>query len=137
MKNLISPILILLLVLSSCGSGSSSEEKKASKEIDEAEAVIEEAIESSDFKGAKDCDEFVEQYEEWMDNYLEFLEKYMKNPMDAVNSQEYLKLAQEGMEWASQWNGSLIHCASHEKYEKKFEEIAEKAEKKMEELGLN
>lgn len=134
MKNLISPLLILAFIFASCGSGTSSNEKEKAGESEKK--TVEEAIENSDFKEAKDCDEFVDQYEKWMDSYLEFLEKYMKNPMDAVNSQEYMKLAQEGVNWASQWNTKLIHCASIEKYQKRFEEISEKAEKKMKELGL-
>jgi hypothetical protein len=134
MKNLISTLIILTLILASCGSGKSTDEKEQSS--DATEASVEETKEGSDFKEAKDCDEFVDQYEEWMDNYLEFLEKYMKNPMDAVNSQEYMKLAQEGMNWASQWSTKLVHCGSKEKYQKRFDEISEKADKKMKELGL-
>ena len=64
------------------------------------------------------------------------MSKYMKNPMDAALSEEYMKLAQEGMSWMNQWNSKLIYCASVDKYEKRFEEISEKAEKKLEEMGI-
>ncbi len=86
---------------------------------------------------AKNCDEFIDQYEEWMDNYLEFLEKYIKNPMDSELASDYMKLAQEGMVWMNQWNTKLYACASKEKYQKRFDEITEKADKKMEELGID
>ncbi len=78
----------------------------------------------------------MDQYEKWMDNYLVMLEKYMKNPMDAKLMEEYMKLAQESMNWMNQWNGKLAVCASKEKYEKRFNEISERAEKKMKELGI-
>ena len=71
-----------------------------------------------------------------MDNYLAMLDKYMKNPMDTKLMEEYMKLAQESMSWMSQWNGKLAVCASKEKYEKRFNEISERAEKKMKELGI-
>ena len=132
MKKILSVLFVTALLFSSCGY------KKAADEAREnlKEAAEEMGIES-DFKEAKNCDEFVDQYEEWMENYLKFLEEYLKNPMDAAKSQEYMKLAQEAMNWAAQWNTKFLNCASKEKYQKRFEEISEKAEKKIKELGLN
>jgi len=56
--------------------------------------------------------------------------------MDATLSSEYMKLAQEGMNWMTQWNSKLYYCASKEKYQKRFDEISEKAEKKLKEMGI-
>ncbi len=83
----------------------------------------------------KDCDDFLDRYEKWMDDYLAVLEKYMKNPLDAELVTKYMELSGEAVNWATQW-GALIDCAGEEKYEKRFDEIEEKAEKKLEEMGL-
>jgi hypothetical protein len=62
--------------------------------------------------------------------------KYMKKPMDPKLMEQYMQVAQEGMNWVTQWNSKLYYCASKEKYQKRFDEISEKAEKKLKELGL-
>ena len=135
MKKILSILFVATFIFSSCGY------RKTSKEIKEAREAINDAAEElgveGDFKEAKDCAEFVDQYEKWMNDYLDFLEEYLKNPMDAAKSQEYMKLAQEGLNWVSQWNGKFIHCASKEKYQKRFNEISEKAEKRLKDMGLN
>ncbi|MCK5171210.1 MAG: hypothetical protein KAQ75_15130, partial [Bacteroidales bacterium] len=81
-------------------------------------------------------DEFIDQYEKWMDDYIKMIDKYIKNPTDATLLNEYMKLAQEGMTWMNQWNGKLSYCASKEKYQERFDEITEKAEKKLKEMGI-
>lgn len=126
------PILFLTaLLFTSCSNKQSKEESTK-----DSDPISEESLENNDLEEAKNCDEFIDQYEEWMDDYVELIEKYMKNPMDAALSEEYMKLAQEGMNWMNQWNSKLLYCASMEKYEKRFEEISDKAEKKLEEMGI-
>ena len=93
-------------------------------------------METGDFREAKDCDEFIDQYEKWMDDYIVLIEKYMKNPMDATLSQEYIKVAQEGVGWMTQWSSNLAYCAAKDKYQKRFDEITEKAEEKLKEMGI-
>ncbi|MBN2165052.1 MAG: hypothetical protein JW717_02125 [Marinilabiliaceae bacterium] len=129
MNRLVGIFFILSLIMFSCGGNKT--DQKGSEEI-----TTEAQDESSSLEKAKDCDEFIDQYEKWMDNYLILVEKYMKNPMDQVLSQEYLKLAQEASNWAQQWSTGFAMCAANEKYEERFEAIAQKAEKKMKELGL-
>ncbi|MBI9053527.1 MAG: hypothetical protein JEY96_06895 [Bacteroidales bacterium] len=122
-------IFLVLILVTSCGN---SQTKENTKE------TTKESIEERDSKvgEAKDCDEFIDRYEKWMDNYIVMIEKYMKNPADATLLNEYMKLAQEGMTWMNQWNSKLFYCASQDKYQERFDEISEKAEKKMKELGI-
>ncbi|NOR74880.1 MAG: hypothetical protein GQ525_06955 [Draconibacterium sp.] len=131
MKTFVSIIFCVSLLLTSCGNNQSK--KESANDTDE---LINKSLETNNFKEAKDCDEFIDQYEKWMDNYIVLIEKYMKNPMDAELMQEYMKVAQESMNWMNQWNNKLSSCASKEKYEKRFEEITEKAEKKLKEMGI-
>lgn len=128
------PVLFLFLVFAwSCGNKQAKTDASG-----ETETTIEKEGEIAPAEGekAKNCDEFVDKYEKWMDNYLVLMEKYMKNPMDQEMLQQFAKVQTEAMEWVSQWQGAMVLCANDEKYEKRFNEISEKAEKKMKELGL-
>lgn len=130
MKTYILIIFCSALLFTSCGNKESKNEKQQA-----AEEIVK-SDNDKDFKEARDCDEFIDKYEEWMDNYLVLLEKYMKDPMDSKLMGEYMKLAEESVFWLEEWSGKLAVCASEDKYEKRFNEISEKAEKKMKELGI-
>ena len=134
MKTFISIIFCTAMLFTSCGNNQSKEEKEES--TNETDLILDQSAETSDLKKAKNCDEFIDQYEEWMDNYIILIDKYLKNPMDATLSQDYMKLAQEGIVWMNQWNSKLTYCASKEKYQKRFDEISEKAEKKLKKMGI-
>lgn len=114
-------LLISILGFTSCGS---SPEKKDSTPKEEKLS-----------KGIKDCDDFLEHYEEWIDEYLEIIDSYFKNPADETIATKYMALMQEGMEWSTKWV-ALVDCADDEKYEKRFEEISKKVENKLEDMGL-
>lgn len=120
MKKLIFFVAILGLFMNySCSSSKSEKENK------------------SELKAAsiKDCDDFLEHYEEWVDDYIEVLDAYFNNPADAEIASKYMELMQEAMQWSTKWT-ALVDCADDEKYEKKFEEISNKVEEKLKELGL-
>ncbi len=133
MKTIISAILFTSLLFTSCNSNQSNEKEKSTNA---SEQSMDESVKSGDFEKAKNCEEFIDQYEEWTDNYIKLLEKYMKNPMDASLSEEFMKQAQKGSLWLTQWSNELVGCASQEKYQKRFDEISERMEKKLEELGV-
>ena len=117
--------------------GCSNKPEKNESTSEDNVRVEEKSGMEGEFKEAKNCDEFIEQYEEWTDNYLEFLERYMKNPMDSKLMNQYVELSQRGADWLMQWNSSLVVCSTKDKYQKRFDEISEKVEKKMKELGLD
>ncbi|MEN8116267.1 MAG: DUF6591 domain-containing protein [Bacteroidota bacterium] len=128
MKKLITVTFLFAMIIMSCSNNKS-------KSAESAEDPSQKSVNTESLEKAKNCDEFIDQYEKWMDDYLKLLEKYMKNPMDQTLAGEYMKVAQESMEWVENWS-RLSYCASKKKYEKRFNEISERAEKKMEELGL-
>ncbi|MEN8249966.1 MAG: hypothetical protein ABFS32_13615 [Bacteroidota bacterium] len=134
MKIFMSIIFLSAIMLTSCGNSQSNEGNEAS--ANETDLAVDPSEESSDMAGAKDCEEFVDRYEKWVDDYLVLVDKYMKNPTDASLMEEFMKQAQEGQVFSTEWNSKLSYCASIEKYQKRFDEISDKANKKMEELGI-
>jgi len=133
MKTIMSIFVFVGLLLSSCGNDN---QKSKEKYDNAAEETINAADSSVNMEETKDCDEFIDQYEKWTNDYIVLLGKYMKNPMDATLSNEFMTQGQKASFWITQWNGKLLHCTSHEKYQKRFEKISAKAEKKMKELGI-
>lgn len=81
------------------------------------------------------CDEFLEQYEVWIDKYLEVIDAYFNNPSDETNASQYMELMQEGIEWSGKWE-KLVDCADNKKYKSRFEEVSKEVEKKLKEMGL-
>lgn len=132
MRNFMSILVSTALIFSSCGGSQSTEDK-----IDELNEVMADDMENSNFKVAKDCDEFIDQYDKWMDDYIKVIDKYMNDPMDATVAEEFQKVALEGVNWMTQWTSNLTYCASEEKYQKRFDEISDKAEKKLKEMGID
>lgn len=135
MKTITLIIFCLSLLFTSCSSNQSTEEKNE-KSVDSTAVLSNQPDESGDLEEAKNCDEFIDQYEEWSDDYIELLEKYMKNPMDATLSKKFMEQSEKATFWMNQWNSKLVECASQEKYQKRFDEISERADKKLKELGI-
>lgn len=117
--------------------------KKKTKAADNEENIqvqmnAKKASESNtvEFKEAKNCDEFIDQYEAWMDEYVALMEKYKEAPVDLVSSPEYVQMTLQATDWASKWSTNITACATNSSYEKRFKEINQKAEKKLKEIGL-
>ena len=129
MKTLMPILFCSVMLFSSCGG------KQAAKGGEDS-AVKDTEVVSEELSEAKDCDEFVDQYDKWMDDYLKMIDKYMKNPMDAALSQKFMEQGEKAAFWMNQWTSKLVSCASQDKYQKRFDEISEKVEKKLKEMGL-
>lgn len=124
MKTILSTAIISLLLFMSCNSNNT------------ANSINSSSFASVKFKEVNNCDEFINQYEIWMDSYLEIMDNYMKNPMDATLMQDYLKIAEENVKWVTQWDNKFAYCASSKKFEERFNKINEKAEKRLNDLGI-
>ncbi|MBU8892276.1 MAG: hypothetical protein KOO66_05820 [Bacteroidales bacterium] len=123
MKKLTYLILLLsILGFASCGSSGTDKESSIEKKEKKSDEI-------------KNCDDFLAHYEEWVDEYIEVLDDYLKNPGDAIVATRYMELMQEAMEWSTKWV-ALADCADDEEYEKEFEEISQKIEDRLKELGV-
>lgn len=134
MKKIIPLFLFTSLLFAACGNNNSNEKEKSTNTSEQSSV---ESKESSDQVELNSCEEYLDQYEKWTDDYIKLVDKYMKNPMDASLSKEFMKQAQEGSLWLDKWSNELVDCASKEKYQKRYEEISERTEKKLEELGID
>jgi hypothetical protein len=131
MKNSMYAFIVLSFFLFSCGG--SREQSTESNDDQTTRTEQEGEATSAEFA---DCDEFLDNYEKWVDDYLDVLEAYMEDPTNIQISQEYIQLAETASTWPTDWL-SYASCAANEKYEKRFEAISDKVDKKMEELGLD
>ena len=116
-------VITIFLVIFSCGGNNSANTESKSE------------TEESDVAAVKDCDDFLNQYEAWMDNYLELLDKFLNNPGDSELETQQIELMQEAIVWSEKWF-ALVECADDKKYQDRFKEIELKAEKKLEEIGM-
>ena len=91
---------------------------------------------TSSSENMEDCDDFIDNYEEWSEEYVAFLSKYKDNPMKAVTSPEYAEMMQKASAWSQQWLSLSISCAQNSSYEEKVNEITEKMDAKVKELGF-
>lgn len=130
MKKLFYAFVVLSFTMFSCGGSAEQTEESSDEAVN-----IEESNVAADDDVAKTCDEFLDNYEEWTDDYLEILEAYVKDPTNIEISKEYAELAQSAATWYSEWT-NYIACAQKEEYQKRFEAIADKIDKKTQELGL-
>lgn len=130
MKKIFYAFVVLSFTMFSCGGSAEQTEESSDETVN-----IEESDVAADDDVAKTCDEFLDNYEKWTDDYLEILEAYVKDPTNIEISKEYAELAQSAATWSSEWT-NYIACAQKEEYQKRFEAIADKIDKKTQELGL-
>lgn len=127
-------LLVVLLSISSCKKKTESESSP-----DETRVTLSSDAESSDEKSSeeiKDCDDFIDQYEEWSEDYITFLSKYKDNPTKAFTSPEYSEMMQKASSWSQQWLTLSVSCAQNSSYEEKVKEIADNMDEKIKELGF-
>ena len=129
-------LCIFLFVPLSCKKKTKSFENKDDA-IEVGSEVQSKEINGTHFKEVEDCDDFIDQYEEWMEGYIALLEKYKEDPIDLVNSSEYTQMTMQAIDWTSKWNTTLAaSCATNPTYEKRMKVIQEQMEKKLKTIGL-
>ncbi len=118
-------VLAMIFTLFSCG-GSKKDKGSAEDKTETEKTKADEKI--------ADCDDFLKRYEEWMNEYVEVIEAVFAGTDKEEGLEErWEALVQEAATWSTQWY-TLTKCSMNEEYVKKFEEIADKAAKKMEEV---
>ncbi len=133
MKTKLTIILLALLAFSSCKKKASDTTVNDEAVSIETEATPKNLKESEDLKT---CDDFLDNYEKWMDNYIEMLGKYKDNPLEFATSKEYATTMAEGSNWMMKWVSNHASCAQNKAYAKRMKSIQEKSDEKLKELGF-
>lgn len=133
MKKSIYALFVACLFLFSCGGGAgtnSSEDGQAAAE----EQVTEQESETAD-EAITSCEDFLDSFEEWANAYVDVIEAYMKDPTSIDTRKKYGELSQKAAQWPQEWTTHVI-CAQKEQYQKRYNEITDKLDKRLEELGF-
>ncbi len=116
MKKCMVAILVFALAVSlvACGGGKSSDKEWDDALDDYSEAMdaldnfaeTVDNIENEDSQEAEDEDvpeweEFLREYENWVDDYITILKKYSSNPTDMSILSDYSRMASEMAEWTT------------------------------------
>ena len=138
MKNIIIPLLCSLFLLGiSCKKKPKAEENvQNGTEKVVGTSTGGETGNSQDLEKVKDCDDFINQYEEWSEEYVAFLSKHKDDPIKAVTSPEYSQMMLKASSWSQEWLSLSISCAQNSSYEKRVSEISDRMEEKIKELGF-
>jgi hypothetical protein len=88
-------ILSASLILSSCGGSSSEETTTENQEVNESDASSEDAAGS-------DCDQFLADYETFVDSYISMAKKIQEDPTDMSAMTEYTSMMSKLTEMQSQ-----------------------------------
>ena len=122
-------ILFASTILTSCGGDDKSEEEislpdapsdinySGEEEFDSESSSNSESNEMS--SSSVDCDEFLEEYEEFMDEYIAIIKKMQKNPDDMSVMTDYTSMMTE----ATEWTEKTADCAADAQFASKFAEI--------------
>ena len=128
MKKLMSIFGAALFVfsLSSCGGDDATETKTTETETTETETTEIETTETAD--ADSEWDEFLNDYERWMDEYISVMKKIQDNPSDMSLMLSSADLAQDAMKWAEKMEGFTIGTDGWtSEHSARYLEIASKA----------
>ncbi len=113
MKKILSLILVVstAIALVACGGTSASSDKEqvenqAAVVEKDAENVAVEENEDTEVTGAEEGEkvewkEFLEEYEAWVDDYIEITKKYKNNPSDVTILSDYTSMMTEMADWTT------------------------------------
>jgi len=135
MKKLLSLLFVAsLIIIYSCGGGKSGNKDEPSEERSSTEAKSMKKDKAGDDL-ISNCEDFLDSYEKWVDLYLEAIRGYKENPYDKDKMTKYMQAMTEASVWAQDWV-KLHTCAMQDKYQKRFEEIADRVNKELEAMGI-
>jgi hypothetical protein len=120
---LISVIISALFLLTSCGSNKEEAKEKTDVEQKTTKTNQEEEVEEVDISEgqtmSQNCDEFLVEYEKFMQEYIVILKKYQENPSNPAFMTEYMEIAKE----AEDWDNKSADCENDPAFMTKFLEI--------------
>lgn len=128
MKNLF--LLMAVLFLISCG-GSTQEDAKSeeNKQIEATTEQNDDASEKTKVTGeGESCEEFLDDYENYVNELLEVYKKIKENPTDMKSAEKMMEATTKMAKWSEKWD-ALHECADNEEYNERMEELQAKVDK--------
>ena len=113
--------------------GNSTSNISESNNYNENKLNSESIIQEDSDNTLRDCDEFIEGYEKFMDDYIGILKKYSNDPTDMTILSEYTTTIAKVGEW-SEKAVSIDECFKDEKFVKKYTDIQMKIANALTEL---
>ena len=102
MKHIL-PIAAILLFSFACGSKSSDAPADAAGSIEQLDGASDEGTSNANSQpetpSDDPCDQFLTEYEDWTNRYLEILRQYKQNPSDMSMIQKFTEMANETTQW--------------------------------------
>lgn len=124
MKKLMYVLSVLFFI--SCGTNTTD-----NTTTDDNQTKDETVTEKDESKaGDGSCEEFLADYEVWVNEMIVVIKKAKANPLDIQNTKKMMEATSKMAEWTEKWT-ALYDCANNEKYTKKMEELQEKVEKEI------
>lgn len=134
MKSNLLFIIVAIFFLIACGNDASHKEKEAT--IITNVETRENTTTLSSNEVIKDCEDFINRYEEWSDQLLTIMAKYKENPIGLATSSEYIDTMTKGINFIQDWETIAFSCATNPTYETRMKAIQEKMETRQKELGF-
>ena len=109
MKKLLALLLTIVMLLAFPGCGAKKEDIEENSETDvivsaqeknkASEEEVDEEPEQKESTGEKEWRKFLEDYENWVDDYIKILKKYEENPTDLSILSDYADMMLELADW--------------------------------------
>ncbi len=125
MKNIL--FFASLFFLVSCGNNPG----RSQNDTNDSEGI--ETEQESTISATAGCDEFLDDYENWVNEVVEVLNKAKEDPSNEQNTQKVTEATMKLQEWSQKWI-QLYDCAGNEKFEKRMEELQEKVEQALQDF---
>ena len=116
MKNILVILSVMLFV--ACGNNASNKDVNFQDE-NKSESTLNNS-----------CEQFLSDYENWVDEVIVIYQKIKDNPTDIQNAKKMIEATQKMSEWSQKWT-KLYDCANNEKYSKRMEELQAKVDKEI------
>jgi hypothetical protein len=92
--------------------------------VEEVTPVVEEPANNQN-TNVRECEDFLKDYESWVDHYLDVKKKLKDSPMNPALVKEAAELAKATGKWATDWKGH-VNCTGDQKYIGEYERITKK-----------
>ena len=93
------PIATILLISFGCSSKSSDAPSDAAGSVEQIESSSDEGSQPESTSDDP-CDQFLTEYENWTNRYLETIRQYKQNPTDMSLVQKFTDMANETTQWS-------------------------------------